>query len=507
MKVWGRQMKSMVLCGILVGCMGMALVARGAAVETEASSPRSPAIAVYDQGFGLVSEMRRLTPAAGENLIRFRQLPPLLDPSTISFIPLVGLPGLEVREQQFLYDPAAPETLMSRFVGRTIKVQAAGATHEGRLLHAPRWADTTRQPGVLVLETPDRAGRAFLDAESVQQVVLPEVRRHAYIEPVLRWRAWTEQEGPQNIRLSYRVDDIRWEAAYEVVLGEDDQTAYFSARIGLENRSGGHFENAAIQLISTERGLLRDRRRSAVTAPRDRVTSAPALRYAYGAEEPSFEETVAGLAPVYSFRLQEPVTLRHGDHRFVQYARVDALPVSRFYVYDGVRFDRFQRHRRNDWNYGTESHSVVEMHLHFENESAVGLGVDLPPGRFSLYQRKEDETVVFLGEDRLLPTSVGESGHVLLGAARGLRGERERTGYTEITPLRVYEESFQIRLENNTEETVEIRVVEHLYRWHEFEIVRADAEYEKTADQTIEFRPTLRPGGRRTIHYTVRYSW
>ena len=33
------------------------------------------------------------------------------------------------------------------------------------------------------------------------------------------------------------------------------------------------------------------------------------------------------------------------------------------------------------------------------------------------------------------------------------------------------EETFEIRLENNSEEDVEIRVAEHLYRWHDYDIV------------------------------------
>ncbi len=491
----------------LLGASAAVDAVHGDPIESEASPPQSTALVLYDQGFGLVSEMRRLTPASGENVIRFRQLPPLLDPSTVSFIPLVGLPGLQVLEQQFFYDSASPDKLLTRYLGRPIEVVAQGERHAGRLLHAPRWAEAPGQAGLLMIESDDREARVFVRADNVQQVVLPDVRRLAHIEPVLQWRAQVDQEGPQNIRLTYRVDEIRWQAAYEVVLDEDGESAYFAARVGLDNQSGGDFQEAGIQLIATERGLLADRRRSAVASPRAQRTTAPALRYMYGAEEPTFEETAATLMPVQTYRLEQPVTLKHGDHKFVQYARVDALPVSRFYVYDGVRFDRFQRHRRNDWNYGTESHSVVDTHLRFENDPAEGLGLNLPPGLFRLYQRKADGAVEFLGEDTLLPTSVGEPGHVLLGAARGLRGERERTGYTEITPLRVYEETFQIRLENNTTDTVEIRVVEHLYRWHEFEIVRADAEYEQTGDQTIEFRPTLRPDGRRTIHYTVRYSW
>jgi hypothetical protein len=48
--------------------------------------------------------------------------PPIADAArsaTVSFIPLVGLPGLQVLEQQFFYDPASPDILLSRYIGRT----------------------------------------------------------------------------------------------------------------------------------------------------------------------------------------------------------------------------------------------------------------------------------------------------------------------------------------------------------------------------------------------------
>ena len=56
-------------------------------------------------------------------------------------------------------------------------------------------------------------------------------------------------------------------------------------------------------------------------------------------------------------------------------------------------------------------------------------------------------------------------------------------------------------------EEVEIRVVEHLYRWPDYKVVKADMAYKELSPGIIEFRPLLKPGGRRSVHYTVRYSW
>ncbi len=60
---------------------------------------------------------------------------------------------------------------------------------------------------------------------------------------------------------------------------------------------------------------------------------------------------------------------------------------------------------------------------------------------------------------------------------------------------------------NETSEAAEVRVVEHLYRWPKYEIVKVDTEYEETGPQRIEFRPRVPAGAQRTITHTVRYSW
>ncbi len=243
------------------------------------------------------------------------------------------------------------------------------------------------------------------------------------------------------------------------------------------------------------------------THPSEVTPGASAQTYAYGETGPTLEHMAASSGVLKTYELPRPVTVRNGETTYVQLFSAEAVPVRRFYVYDGVRFDRFQRNRRNDWNYGTEFRRTVEMHIEFENETSQGMGQDLPPGLFRLYRRAGEEGLDLLGDDRFAGVAPDAAGHVLVGPARGLSGERERTGYSEVSPLHEYEESFEIRLVNDSDETAEVRVVEHLYRWPEYEIVRADTEYKETGDQTIEFRPLVKPGGKRSIHYTVRYAW
>jgi hypothetical protein len=54
---------------------------------------------------------------------------------------------------------------------------------------------------------------------------------------------------------------------------------------------------------------------------------------------------------------------------------------------------------------------------------------------------------------------------------------------------------------------VEIRVVEHLFRWTNWDITEKSDPFTKTNAQTIEFRIPVKADEEKTIHYTVHYSW
>ena len=56
-------------------------------------------------------------------------------------------------------------------------------------------------------------------------------------------------------------------------------------------------------------------------------------------------------------------------------------------------------------------------------------------------------------------------------------------------------------------EAVEIRIVEHLYRWTNWEIRDPSNTFLKTDAQTVEFRIPLDPDAEHTLTYKVRYSW
>lgn len=100
-----------------------------------------------------------------------------------------------------------------------------------------------------------------------------------------------------------------------------------------------------------------------------------------------------------------------------------------------------------------------------------------------------------------------EKVRVYTGNAFDLTGERRRTDYRLDTNRRTIDESFEIKVRNHKKESVDVRVVEHLYRWITWDISVKSDVYRKTDSKTIEFPVTIPADGERTLTYTAHYTW
>jgi hypothetical protein len=105
-------------------------------------------------------------------------------------------------------------------------------------------------------------------------------------------------------------------------------------------------------------------------------------------------------------------------------------------------------------------------------------------------------------------TPRNETVRVTTGNSFDLVGERRQTHFHVDTGDKWMDESFEIKLRNRKKDApVEIRVVEHLYRWNNWEITAKSDDFKKTDAQTIEFRVPVKPDEEKTVTYTAHYSW
>src|SRR5439155_22488068 len=94
------------------------------------------------------------------------------------------------------------------------------------------------------------------------------------------------------------------------------------------------------------------------------------------------------------------------------------------------------------------------------------LGMPLPKGRVRFYRRDEaDGRIKFTGENEIEHTARNELLRIYTGDAFDVVGQRTRTDFQGSNRQDYAEEALEIKVRNRKAEPIEVRVVEHLYRW------------------------------------------
>ena len=115
----------------------------------------------------------------------------------------------------------------------------------------------------------------------------------------------------------------------------------------------------------------------------------------------------------------------------------------------------------------------------------------------------DDGQLQFVGENEIDHTPRNETVRVTTGNSFfDLVGERKQTAFRVDTSEKWLDESFsKIKLRNRKKEPVEIRVVEHLYRWSNVRDITAKSDdYTKKDAQTIECCARIPRETRRRTH-------
>lgn len=476
-----------------------------------------PALTIYNQRFAVVRQTFALELAQGLNTVKFTDTPAFVEPDSVILKDPAREWNLRILEQNYWADPASQELLLSLFEGRTLDflVQRGETleTIQGKVIRSGHKPDSSwvaplsatiygRPTPVLTQPIVEVDGKLRFGLPGIP--LFPTLGDDSVLKPTLNWQIESDQAGRLEAELSYVTGGMSWEADYNVVAPEEGDSLEIVGWVTIENRSGKTFDNARIKLMAGE-----------VSKIQPTVVGQEFARVAGG--------TISGIPgpPVLEKRFDEyhlyslsrPSTLRDGESKQVEFIRADSIRSERLYVYDGLWVDE-NHYRgwsmesiRQDRNYGVQSNPSVWVLREFVNSEANHLGIPLPQGRLRFYRRDADGQLEFTGENRIEHTPKDETIRVYTGTAFDLVGERRRTDYRIDTSRRWLDESFEIVLRNHKEETVEIRVVEHLYRGQTWEILENTDTFLKTDSQTAEFRVTVQPGQPKTIRYTVHYTW
>jgi hypothetical protein len=492
-----------------------------AACETAVAAAQ-PGLTIYNQNFAVVRDTIPLDLKAGVNEVRFTETTAHLEPDSVILRDPVGKTSLQILEQNYRNDPVSQELLLSLFEGKIIEFE----TDLG-------WGQKKVTPGKIVRSgyvphgqsAMQRYGQAYYQSQMAVasstsqpiievdgklrfslpgQPVFPPLTGDTILKPTINWQINSDKTGKLEAELAYVTGGMSWEADYNVVAPEKSDLLDVVGWVTMDNQSGKTFENAKIKLMAGDVSKIQRGERWGYLANEEMAMRAAAAPPPV--REKAFED-------YHLYTLARPATLRDRETKQVEFIRASGVKSDRIYVYDGLKID-WQRYgaytmenMRNNQELGTEMETKVAVMREFKNSEPNHLGMPLPKGRLRFYKQDEDKQLEFTGENTIDHTPKDETVRVFTGNAFDLVGERRRTNIKVDSNNHWLDESFEIKLRNHKKEPVEVRVVEHLFRWYTWEITEKSDSFSKTNAQTMEFRIPLKPDEEKAIHYTVHYSW
>ena len=479
------------------------------------ASIAEPSLTIYNQDFAVVREQLNLNLKEGSNEVSISDITAFLEPDSVVLRDPNGKQALQIIEQNYRSNPVSQGLLLSLNEGREIefitkdkdniekiikgKIIRSGyvpqPTHSSLISQSFYYSSAVTQPIIEV----DGKLRFTLPGEPV----FPALADDTILKPAINWILETDRVGPLNAELSYITLGMNWKADYSILAQNNDSKIDVIGWITVDNQTGKTFENAKIKLMAGDVSKLRAKRQDFY----DSEVYTPPWRGSFSepVSEKEFED-------FHLYNLNRPTTLHNQETKQVEFMHAIDVNSQSFYIYDGAKIDsRYSNDYesiRNNKDYGTQCNPKVWIFREFKNSKENNLGIPLPKGIMRFYRRNDDGQLEFTGENTIDHTPKDETVRIYTGDAFDLVGERIRTNYTLSNRGTWLDESFEIKVRNRKQKnSTDVRVVEHLYRWVNWEIVGQSDSFIKSDGQTIEFRIHLDPGEEKVISYKVRYSW
>ena len=481
-------MKKIITILILTGSLALAATAE-------------PALTIYNQNFAVVRDTVPLDLKAGANPVTYAGATAQVEPDSVILRDPAGKHSLQILEQNYRNDPVSQELLLSLFEGKTIDFQWERSKDNttvrdvipGKIVrsgYVPGGAST--QPIISV--------NGKLQFTLPGEPLFPDLGNDTILKPAFNWLLQSDQPGSFDAEVGYITGGFDWSASYNLVSPEKGGLVDLVGWITMNNQSGKTFENAKIKLMAGDVNKIQP----PMVMPASRMFKAGlAMNMAEAA--PAVSEKAFDEFHLYS--IARATTLHDHETKQVEFVHAEKMYAPTIYVYDGAVGYQFYG-LNYDRGYGQSDNKKIIVQREFKNAETNQLGIALPAGKLRFYRRDADGQLQFVGENTIDHTPRNETVRVTTGNAFDLVGERKQTDFHVDTAEKWMDETFEIKLRNRKKtDAVEIRVVEHLYRWNNWNVTAKSDDFVKKDAQTIEFRIPVKPDEERTVTYTVHYSW
>jgi hypothetical protein len=465
------------------------------------SATAEPAVTIYNQNFAVVRDTVPLDLKSGANAVVYSGATAQVEPDSVILRDPAGKHSLQILEQNYRNDPVSQELLLSLFEGKTIdfeKVRMKDSTQVTELIPGKIVRSGFVPGGAFTQPIIEVNGK--LQFTLPGQPLFPDLGSDTILKPAFDWLLQSDKPGSFDAEVGYVTAGFDWSASYNLVSPEKGDQCDLVGWITMNNNSGKTFENAKIKLMAGDVNKIQP------PSARGGMVMYKAAR-AMAMDEAAPAVTEKAFDEFHLYSIARPTTLHDHETKQVEFVHAEKMSAPTIYVYDGA--EGYQFYGLNfDRGFGQSDNKKIIVQREFKNAETNQLGIALPAGKLRFYRRDADGQLQFVGENTIDHTPRNETVRITTGNAFDLVGERKQTDFKVDRGDKWMDETFEIKLRNRKKtDAVEIRVVEHLYRWSNWSLTAKSDDFVKKDAQTIEFRIPVKPDEEKTVTYTVHYSW
>ena len=484
-------MKKVIFCLVMAVCVS---------AWAQQNQTGGTALTIYNQDLAVVRTEVGLDLKPGSNEVTTTKVTSQLEPDSVVLRDPAGRRPVQIEEQNYDAAIATQAWMLEKYEGQTIDFQVVHGDKvemvQGKILRADA---NGAQPLIEV------NGRMQFQLPGMP--MFPASTDGLLLKPTLRWEIYSKDEARFPAELSYLTRGFNWNATYNVVAaaggaaGSGEEPVDIVGWVTISNYSGTDFTDARVKLMAGNVAI------QSAPAVMNRAVAGAFMQEAKAA--PSV--TQKSFDDFHLYDLNRQVTLKDRETKQIEFLRATGVPVTRKYVYDGAENLPYGYSGYSglylDSGMGVVSTKQVHIEQEFVNSKQNHLGMPLPAGIMRFYRSDTDGQMEFVGENTIDHTP--EDGKVRLstGTAFDVTGERKRTEFHVDTNGRTLDESYLITVKNAKDKAVDVKVLEHLFRAANWDIVEKSSHFKKEDSSTVIFPVTVPAHGQQQVSYTVHYTW
>ncbi len=357
--------------GISMAALLAAAASAQSVPDPDATAQGEVALTIYNNGLGLVQDVRQLNIAQGRSRVEFPDVSAAIQAQTLSF----AAADTTIIEQNFDYDLLTPTKLMEKAIGQTVTLLR---TNPATGIEVRERAKVLSTAGGVVIQIGDRI-EVLRDDGLPVRVIFDRVPPNLRARPTLSVNLDSTRAGTRPVSLRYLTNGLGWSADYVALYNESSNSIDMQGWVTLTNNTGTTFHAADTVLVAGDpsgsrgrgfgnRGLIRA---GTETAARER------------------------LGDFYLYPITARTTVANAQTKQVSFLDVQSVPARKVYAIE------------TGWEQNDEQPRNVTSSIAFSTSRDQGLGDALPAGTVRFYQRDSQGTPQFIGENGIGHTPMG----------------------------------------------------------------------------------------------------